>query len=188
MKMCKYCKTEKDEILFYKEKRNKDGLMGWCKSCHAEYYKKKFYTIDTSVTEKKCNRCKNTKTIDNFNKHVHKKDGYNPECKQCIHERYTTFEYRFKSWRWNAKKRGIKFELDIEDIENLPMVCFYTGKKLTLKSYRNNTLSLDRLDSSVGYTRDNVVFCCEVINYMKRELSVGEFKMWCKDVINYNKN
>jgi len=38
-KTCSKCRVEKDVVKFDKNKRNKDGLGSWCKSCKKEHYK-----------------------------------------------------------------------------------------------------------------------------------------------------
>jgi hypothetical protein len=37
---------------------------------------------------------------------------------------------------------------------------------------------VDRLDSSCGYTLDNVVTCCTICNVAKSAMTVEEFKQW----------
>jgi hypothetical protein len=39
-KQCNKCQKWKDKIEFYKGRNTKDGLLGWCKVCHAKYLKK----------------------------------------------------------------------------------------------------------------------------------------------------
>lgn len=59
------------------------------------------------------------------------------------------------------------------------------------KSGRTNTnVSIDRIDSNKGYTKDNVQLVCSAINFMKSNLSLNDFIMYCESVINYkiNKN
>ena len=44
---------------------------------------------------------------------------------------------------------------------------------------------IDRVDSSKGYTIDNVVPCCSACNYAKHEMSVSEFKEYITRVYNH---
>jgi hypothetical protein len=39
MKTCTKCEKERDELLFNKAKRNKDGLANMCKICFSDYFK-----------------------------------------------------------------------------------------------------------------------------------------------------
>lgn len=41
----------------------------------------------------------------------------------------------------------------------------------------SNSLSIDRIDSTKGYTYDNVVLCRSVCNLIKNDLPMDEFKM-----------
>lgn len=50
-------------------------------------------------------------------------------------------------------------------------------------SRKGNTVSVDRLDSSKGYTLENVVLCCAAINRMKMDMTVDEFRRWCQLVV-----
>ena len=60
-----------------------------------------------------------------------------------------------------------------------------TGIDLTFDTLVNTfdgTASLDRIDSSKGYTKDNVQWVHKDINYIKRDLSDSEFITLCKKV------
>ena len=63
--------------------------------------------------------------------------------------------------------------------------CVMTGIDLTFDTLVNTsdgTASLDRIDSSKGYTKDNVQWVHKDINYIKRDLSDSEFITLCKKV------
>jgi hypothetical protein len=64
--------------------------------------------------------------------------------------------------------------------------CFYTGLPMEVKAGKgkNNpaAFSIDRIDSSKGYTRDNVVLCRWDVNRAKNNYTLEHFKMLCKAV------
>lgn len=49
--------------------------------------------------------------------------------------------------------------------------CFYGPHPI-------ETIGLDRIDSTKGYTMDNLVSCCETCNRAKRHMSLAEFREW----------
>lgn len=58
----------------------------------------------------------------------------------------------------------------------------------TTKHGRTNTnVSIDRIDSSKGYTKDNIWLICSAVNFMKSNLNLEEFKQYYQAVINYKK-
>jgi len=89
-------------------------------------------------------------------------------------------------WKWAAKRRGIPWNLTDEFIRKLRPVCHYTGLELTQGIGKPNTFSLDRIDSNLDYSADNVVPCCAVINWMKSDLLVQEFIEMCRLVSKCN--
>lgn len=58
--------------------------------------------------------------------------------------------------------------------------------------YRNDlqlqTASLDRIDSSKGYVKNNVQWVHKTINIMKQAQSNEEFIKLCRDITNYDIN
>jgi len=86
-------------------------------------------------------------------------------------------------YKRGADQRGFEFDILIKDGWKLFIKqnrkCFYSGKpiefsKNTNKS-RHGTASLERMDSSKGYSIDNCVWVHKNINKMKMDLSVEEF-------------
>ena len=45
MKTCNYCHLEKATTEFYKKPTSKDGLFWWCRDCHKEKMKAKYYEL-----------------------------------------------------------------------------------------------------------------------------------------------
>lgn len=103
----------------------------------------------------------------------------------------------WKHTEWNAKIRNLPFEISIEQIWELYLQqdrkCSLSGIDLHLntKGYKYTaeiTASIDRIDSSKGYTIDNVQWVHKTINLMKMHLSDTEFIKWCTLIVKENDN
>lgn len=98
----------------------------------------------------------------------------------------------------SAKARKIDVLITIDDIKNIWNAqggkCFYTGIKLQLangfKSFDGNDLSpsIDRIDSNLPYTKDNIRIVHKEINRMKLCLSHEKFVEYCKIISKRFKN
>ena len=103
----------------------------------------------------------------------------------------TPFRHFIRSYKSRAKMNKtwkIPFELTIQDLFELwnkqKGLCSYTGYKL-IHPYENKgkqqtpyLASIDRIDSTKGYVKDNIEFVCLVINYAKN-------KFLKDDIINF---
>jgi len=87
----------------------------------------------------------------------------------------------------NAMRRELEFALTIDDFTTLMRshVCYYTRQPLVtqfseedirLRRIPENYLSIERLDSNKGYTRDNTVVCSHSINVTKQSSTEAEFR------------
>lgn len=80
----------------------------------------------------------------------------------------------------SAKRRGIEFDLKSTDIDEIgiPVTCPVLG--IPLKFHRNkvqdDSVSFDRIDSSKGYTKDNLVIVCHRVNKLKSNATLDEMK------------
>lgn len=99
-----------------------------------------------------------------------------------------TLEGKIYEWKCGAKRRHIKWNLTLEEIKSLPMICHYTGLPLTLKIGNPNTMSIDRIDSSKPYEFSNITPCCSMINNMKSYYNKTEFIEMCKRVAHHQLN
>jgi hypothetical protein len=112
---------------------------------------------------------------------------YRKSNRNKISEYNHSYMGRFSTWKYKAKLRKLKWELTLDHIKSLPLVCHYTSKKLTLDANKDNTISLDRIDNTRGYIKENVVLCCSNINIMKNTLPIKTFISLCKEVtLNYS--
>lgn len=86
----------------------------------------------------------------------------------------------------SAKKRNIPFNITIEDMAKLYDKqggrCVLSGMPITFGKYKYATASIDRKDSSKGYTVDNIQWVHKSINAMKSNLSDERFVELCKAV------
>lgn len=97
----------------------------------------------------------------------------------------STLKGKFTKWKESAKHRNIAFDLTLDDLEKMPLICHYTGVPLSLKQNEYTTVSLDRLNNNEGYTKKNVVFCCGFINVMKNTLSYDQFVTACGTIFHH---
>lgn len=99
------------------------------------------------------------------------------------------FKKLLKQYTDNAKIRNIEFSLSTEDFSKLVFGdCYYCnkepindiGNKLKTTIYNG----IDRVDNSLGYTKDNSVTCCTICNFMKRDLSLTDFFKQIETIFN----
>jgi hypothetical protein len=77
---------------------------------------------------------------------------------------------RFCIYKYGAKKRGIPFELTLEEFMGFwQQPCAYCGDPI-------EAVGLDRIESTKGYVNGNVVSCCAICNAWKNCLTVEEFR------------
>jgi hypothetical protein len=80
--------------------------------------------------------------------------------------------------RARSKKSGVEFDLTVDDFE-IPDKCPLLGIELYVadgrKTVKYNSASLDRIDSSKGYTKDNIWIISFKANTMKSNSTLDEF-------------
>lgn len=104
------------------------------------------------------------------------------------------FKYFLNKGRASIVKHGTK--ITSQDLKNLwekqNGICPYTKIKMILpqsSSYKDIKIkslkkaSLDRINSSLGYTKDNIEFVCQAINLAKNNSSKEEMKTFIRDII-----
>lgn len=94
-----------------------------------------------------------------------------------------------------ATKSKLTFSLTTEDAIRFSTItrCQRTGRPFdlsfkTAKRQRSNAPSIDRIDSSKGYTSDNVQLVCWAYNAAKHSMTDDELLQFCRDVISHHKS
>lgn len=101
--------------------------------------------------------------------------------------------YRFRKTQDRASKKGIEFNITIEQMWDLFLKqerkCSLSGKVLTFgaKAKDYGTASLDRIDSSKGYVMGNLQWVHKTINKMKTNLDQEEFLQMCELITEHRK-
>jgi hypothetical protein len=150
--------------------------------------KRRFNSNVDSQTEVICSMCKNSYPKDN-NYFYFKKDGtiYSTKCKPCAKKKSfkinSTLKGHVQSLLRGAKSRNKNCNIDykyiIELYEFQNKKCAITGIELThlrngVKNLTN--ISIDRIDSNVGYIKGNIQLVCTWANLAKTSLSMEDFK------------
>lgn len=91
----------------------------------------------------------------------------------------------FNGYRRAALDRDKEFHLHREEFLSLICLnCHYCGTPPTIRPVKNryygvpSVNGLDRRDNNKGYFLDNVIPCCSLCNYAKKELTYDEFISW----------
>jgi len=144
---------------------------------------------------KKCIHAGELQPIENFYKRSRGEEGYRIWCKKCdaveIRKHQTTrlgfVKTSLNSARRRAQMRDLEFELTLEYLEDLLNKqqgnCALTGRQMTHCSNPEGSrnpfnMSIDRIDSSGGYTKGNVQWICTWIQGAKSDWKETEFKHW----------
>lgn len=82
-----------------------------------------------------------------------------------------------RSAKQRAVKKGLEFNIDISDIE-LPELCplLQIPMEMAWGKAKDNSYSLDRIDSSKGYIKGNVWVISRRANVIKNDASLDELK------------
>jgi AraC-like DNA-binding protein len=96
---------------------------------------------------------------------------------------------QFNNIRHNAKKRNLRFDVTIEDLweqyQKQNGRCALSGRVIGFVSSKRGNASLDRIDSTLPYTKNNIWWLHTDVNFAKQSLSVEQFKSLCREVAEF---
>ena len=188
-KTCSKCNQSLPLFDFYVQRIKKDGSVKYhpfCKDCTKQYNRDRYATVE-SYREKRKQREKNLSP-----EQLAKK-------KQTSEKHYESTIGRAKRLLSGSKHRALEnnleYDLDFEFIHERIAAgyCSVTGLPFDLKkpvgTVKNAySPSLDRIDHTRGYTKDNVRVVIWQFNMMKGELTDRELQKLCAIVAERLKN
>ena len=144
-----------------------------CPSCNkVQDYLRKYYAISSYNNGNLCNSCSN-KIPDN---NAHK--GW------VLGVLRVSFVNKYKI---NARNRGLCYDVSdlylAQKLIDQDFKCAVSGRKISAMEV-NNTASLDRINSSIGYIEGNVHWVHKMVNMCKQAYGLDEFISMCIDVSN----
>lgn len=113
-------------------------------------------------------------------------------CAQKLEKGESGFRALLANYREDAEKRGLAFDLSKEEFRELVTSnCFYCGvlpssiKKTGSKNGAFIYNGVDRMDSSLGYEKGNVVTCCKMCNWSKHTRDYDEWIEWLDRLVKF---
>jgi hypothetical protein len=106
-------------------------------------------------------------------------------------DEFTPFRYHLRNAKNHSGNREFSITLDdLKDLWNQQNgVCAVTGLELVIKAFDDNQskspfqASLDRIDNSKGYTKNNIRFVCLMFNYARNNFTDAETLEFFKKAI-----
>ena len=87
--------------------------------------------------------------------------------------------------RRRAKDNNLEFNLTFDDIK-IPDKCPMLGIPIAVsfEGQSHNSPSLDRIDNTKGYTKDNIIIISQRANWLKSDATLSELK----SIVNFLEN
>lgn len=166
--MNKFCRTCKETLPledFVKSKSGKDGTLNICKPCKARQSREYLKGNYKKITERRYEVINSS-----------------------VEERLKHITYVAKN---RAKKKGHVFTLSYPFIHAMwskqEGKCALSGVEMGIQTRTDELVSIDRIDSSIGYTGNNVQLVAHAVNISKNILPQDYFINMCKHVADRNK-
>jgi hypothetical protein len=170
--LCSHCNKEFEKETRYVKSAEKKSRLHYCsRGCSGKH-----------------NLIVGKEKIDNWNHSLKNREHLN-SIKNNRRDEFTGFRNLLSSCNKRTKDCDLSLIYLKEIWEKQKGKCDVTGVDLQLKcSYNKNyQASIDRIDSSLGYVKDNIRFVSVSVNWLKNNLNdehLKEFIQICKMVVN----
>lgn len=168
LKTCRTCGIEKATSEYHKDSGKKLGIRNECKSC-AKQTSHSYYLKNTNrITDR----------VSKYSK------SYIPRHSRKIDSKLRNLFVKARARK--NKEFNILEDSLIELWDKQQGLCAYTKLPMLATSNQFNTVSLDRIDSNIGYVVGNIQLVCTAVNKMKQEYSPELFIKLCHLVAQNN--
>ena len=154
-----------------------------------------------------CIKCCIFKPVDEFYIYKHKprlyRKGTSSYCKKCDITRRISINKKNNIWspkrflnkcftmaKNSSDERQLFFNITQQDLYDIfdkqQGLCAISGEKMTCIRFKGRVatnISIDRIDSKIGYEKNNIQLVCYIINVMKHEGTKNDLIFWCKKII-----
>lgn len=130
-------------------------------------------------------RTKKYETIAEYQKHWREQNKEHIKQKEREYAQKKQEKLLYHQAKSSAKRRNIDFSITENDI-TIPDVCPILG--ITLTKIRGNgriksNVSIDRIDSTIGYTPENIWIISDLANRMKSNATQEELLAFAKGIL-----
>lgn len=145
-----------------------------------DYQKNRDYQLDYQKTSERAKEARRRYYQKNKGKWNKYKDSYRKDPRLRAKAILTGCKHR-------ATKRGLEFDLSLEDVFPFPEVCPVLGIPLNLFNSKTSpdSPSIDRIDNTKGYVRGNIRVISLRANTLKSNGTTEEFKKIIEYMQNY---
>ncbi|CAB4167489.1 hypothetical protein UFOVP858_35 [uncultured Caudovirales phage] len=160
-KHCPHCKRDLPFASFHKDKRTSSGLRCWCKECCSWKFQHQF--MGTEAYQKRLRRYyENRRAV------------------VAVDPKPQWVTYAMSNAKRRSKEIGVEYSLTREEITAVfPDMCPLLGTPFVFSQGKTlpESPSLDRKDSSKGYTPDNIWVISAKANRIKSDATTDEITM-----------
>lgn len=195
-KRCSKCRKIKKARKFYRSLNASCGLQAQCIDCHKTRPRKK------EVVSFECEKCH--LICQRVAKPIYKEVLRRKVCCRCARlevlaknggraNNYKGTKHfpgkTIAQWKLSAKRRNHFWALTVEDLDRIyesqQGLCALSGLSMVWAGPKQYRPSIDRIDSTRGYSPENIQFVCSVINIMKNKIDESEFIRLCTLIVEY---
>lgn len=212
-KRCYKCGESKPLDQYWNDSSRPDGRHHRCKECQKAARRTgrpsgrpKTSSIRDEQGRKLCKTCGEWLDISSFTSSSVSSDGLDTRCNKCMvareNRRRSGCVLTYMRIMSASHKRGmpghsgrrkrlvadscICTQVLLDLWKEQDGKCAITGLQMTHISGEGRVptnVSIDRIDASAGYTRDNIQLVCVQVNRMKQELDLDGLKFWCEAIL-----